>query len=91
MKIKITKPGEWYKNLVGQEFEVDVVTRYIGTNYEVKNFREVHEKLFNEKPSGELIGMAIHIDHAEIIESTKQERDMVKNRRPDQFERFFKI
>lgn len=31
MKIRITKPGEWYKNLVNEEFNVDVVTRFIGT------------------------------------------------------------
>ena len=94
MKIKIIKPAEWYKNQVGNEFDVDVVTRYIGTHYEVKDFQEVYKKLHGKYPidneEGHLIALSIHLKDCEILDATSEDMYMIKNARPDQLERFFK-
>ena len=89
MKIRITKPANWYKDLLNEELEVDVVTRYIGTNYEVKNFKEVHKKLLGKNAPDELIGLAVSIGHAEIVEAEKSEMDMVKDKRIHPMQKFF--
>ena len=83
MKIRITKPANWYKDLLNEELDVDVVTRHIGTNYEVKNFKEVHRNLLGKDAPDELIGLAVPISHADIVEAEKFELDMVKNRKID--------
>lgn len=79
MRVKIIQPGEWYKNYVGMEFDVKLVNRNYGfngynfslINYEVENFREIYKELKGKYPEdneeGQLIALAIHQDHAEII------------------------
>ena len=89
MKIKITKPAEWYKNLVGTEFEVDVVTRsFVGTHYEVRDFRNVYKELHKGKypeqnEEEHLIALSIHMNHACIINTTDDEMEMIRNSKPE--------
>lgn len=76
MKVKITKPAEWYKDLIGKEFKVQKVTRNLGfttmINYEVEDFREVYKELNGKYPEeneeSHLIGLGIHLSDAKIIE-----------------------
>ena len=82
MKIKITKSANWYK--VGEEYDVDIKTiYYIGTQFLVKNWLDVYEQLHGKLPKDNeeehLEGMAISLKHAETIDATADEIDILNN------------